>query len=889
MTESEKTTRKKRIDSKLKSSLLNWKVVPWNNSLDTDSLTAHAVEEYPTDTGPADYGLFVNGKLLGIIEAKKLTVGAGNVLEQAKRYSKSVAKTVGEWRGYKVPFLYSTNGEAIFYLDVRKKENTSYQICDFHSPQALYDKFSRDTAAAELWFQNNSVSKIKRLRYYQEDAIEAIENALIDGKKKMLLAMATGTGKTFTIVSLIYRLLKSGYAKRVLFLVDRRALAAQAISTISAFDTPEGIKLDNDYEVYSQKFKREDLEEGMRFNPAVLPEDYLTNPQEKHTFIYVSTIQRMAINLLGQEGLDGFEYDVDAGKLDIPIHVFDVIIADECHRGYSAKETGTWKHVLDYFDAVKIGLTATPAGHTMAMFTHKAYSYNTELAVLDGFLVDYDAVKIKSSVKINGAFLEEGELVGEIDTQTGVETLDGLEDERVFPAREIEVKITAPDSTQKIVKALKKHIDRFEEEYARFPKTLIFAVNDLPHISHADEIVRTCKDVFGQGDDFVVKITGSKTVDRPLQKIRQFRNRPEPKIVVTVDMLSTGVDIPAIEFIVFLRMVKSRILWVQMLGRGTRRCDEIHKDKFTIVDCFDGSLIEYFKNATDFEVYLQKETVPISEVIERIYDNRDREYNIKILTKRLRRIEKNMGSEAREQFSEHITDGDLKTFTDNLKEKLDKNFTDTMKLLRNKEFQDLLVNYKRPKKVFLRGYEVVDTVEDEAMFRKGDDYQKPEDYLKSFETFVKENPDKIKAIEILLNRPKGWNADVLEELLEKLKMYNFDEKDLQRAYKHVNNKSLADIISIIKHAADFKVPILDARERVGRALDVIAGKHDFSEDQLKWLSYIREHLTKNLAISEKDFEIMPVSERHGGLGRVKQVFGNDLDNLIHEINTAIAA
>ena len=151
------------------------------------------------------------------------------------------------------------------------------------------------------------------------------------------------------------------------------------------------------------------------------------------------------------------------------------------------------------------------------------------------------------------------------------------------------------------------------------------------------------------------------------------------------------------------------------------------------------------------------------------------------------------------------------------------------------------------------------------------------------------NPDKIKAIEILLNRPKGWNADVLEELLEKLKMNDFDEKDLQRAYKHVNNKSLADIISIIKHAADFKVPILDAKERVGRALDVIAGKHDFSEDQLKWLSYIREHLTKNLAISEKDFEIMPVFERHGGLGRIKQVFGNDLDNLIHEINTAIAA
>jgi type I restriction enzyme R subunit len=172
---------------------------------------------------------------------------------------------------------------------------------------------------------------------------------------------------------------------------------------------------------------------------------------------------------------------------------------------------------------------------------------------------------------------------------------------------------------------------------------LIFAVNDLPHVSHADEVVRTCKEVFGKGDDFVMKITGSPTVDRPLQKIRQFRNRPEPKIVVTVDMLTTGVDIPAIEMIVFMRMVKSRILWVQMLGRGTRLCREINKEKFTIFDCFDGSLIEYFRNATDFDVTLQKETVSLAEIIERIYDNRDREYNVNRLIKRLRRVQNTMG------------------------------------------------------------------------------------------------------------------------------------------------------------------------------------------------------------------------------------------------------
>ena len=197
-------------------------------------------------------------------------------------------------------------------------------------------------------------------------------------------------------------------------------------------------------------------------------------------------------------------------------------------------------------------------------------------------------------------------MIGEIDTTSGEEKLDNLEDEREFDASKIERDITSPDSTKKIIKALKKYTDLHEKEYNRFPKILIFAVNDINHISHSDEVVRTIKEVFEKGDDFVLKITGK--VDRPLQKIRQFRNRPEPKIVVTVDMLSTGVDIPAIEMVVFMRVVKSRILWVQMLGRGTRLCSEINKEKFTIFDCFDGSLIEYFKNATDFDVILQNET-----------------------------------------------------------------------------------------------------------------------------------------------------------------------------------------------------------------------------------------------------------------------------------------
>jgi len=889
MTESEWATRKERIDTRLKSALLKWTIVHNDKVKDVTKLHKHAVEEYPTETGPVDYALFVGGKLLGMIEAKKLSVGAENALEQAKRYSKGVPNTIGEWREYKVPLLYSTNGELIHHLDVRKKENTSYKLSDFHSPSALMDKFNRTPEMAEQWFLSNPVNSISRLRPYQIKAIEGIEKGLITGKNKMLLAMATGTGKTFTTVSAIYRLMKSGYAKRVLFLVDRRVLAAQTVSAISSFETPEGLKLDKNYEVYSQKFKRGDLEDDSDFNPQVLPEEYLTNPQEKHTFIYVSTIQRMSINLLGKEALGDFKYEYDADKLDIPINAFDVIIADECHRGYSAKETGTWKTVLDYFDAVKIGLTATPATHTLAMFKNKVYQYSTEEAVLDGYLVDYDAVKIKSDVHIKGAFLKEGELVGEIDTATGAEKLDALEDEREFAANEIEAKITAPDSTKKIIKAIKKYTDQHEIDCGHFPKILFFAVNDLPNVSHADEVVRTCKEVFGQGDDFVVKITGSPTVDRPLQKIRQFRNRPEPKIVVTVDMLSTGVDIPAIEMVVFMRMVKSRIMWVQMLGRGTRLCPEINKEKFTIFDCFNGSLIEYFKDATDFDVSLQKEAVPLFDIIEKINDNRDKEYNTKVLVKRLRRIEKNIGAEAREMFSKYLPDGDMKTFTDKLTKNIENNFTETMKLLRNKEFQELLHDYPRPKNVFWKGYDIVDDVDDEYLFKIGSDFKKPDDYLKLFEKFVSENPEHIEAIEILLSKPTGWNSDALEDLREKLKKNDFSEKELQKGHELVYKKPLADIISMIKHASDYQVPILTAQKRVENAVEKISEGKTFTAEQSIWLAYIREHLIQNLAIAEEDFEIMPVFERHGGLGKAKKVFGKDLNNLIVDLNEALAA
>lgn len=451
-------TRKEYIDKLLINS--NWKpIVPYEEGKEYRHVS---VEEYPTQTGPADYMLFYNRRALATVEGKKVAVGPQNVLAQAQRYAKGFQEGNFTFREFHLPFIYSTNGKIIWFQDLRHPLNRSREIAQFHTPNALEEFLLRDEEQAKTWLKNNVVDQ-PELRKYQKEAIEAIEKAIFERKRNMLIAMATGTGKTFTIINLIYRLMKSGLAKRILFLVDRRALAAQAVTALTSFEAEPGLKFDKIYEVYSQRFKREDFEEDVRFNPKVLPTEYLTNPQSKHCFLYVSTIQRMRINLFGQEGMFGqasgdIEDDSDAEKLNIPIHAFDVIIADECHRGYTAQEESKWRELLKHFDSIRIGLTATPAAHTTAFFKEIAYRYDYERAVKEGYLVDYDAVSIQSNITVNGVFLKPGEEVGLRDTTTGQLVFDILEDERELEPPTKESEWTSPDSSKKIVKEIKKYL-----------------------------------------------------------------------------------------------------------------------------------------------------------------------------------------------------------------------------------------------------------------------------------------------------------------------------------------------------------------------------------------------------------------------------------------------
>jgi len=421
----------------------------------------------------------------------------------------------------------------------------------------------------------------------------------------------------------------------------------------------------------------------------------------------------------------------------------------------------------------------------------------------------------------------------------------------------------------------------------RFPKTLIFAVNDLEHTSHSDQLVNIARDVFGRGESFAQKITG--TVDRPLQRIREFRNRPNPMIVVTVDMLSTGVDIPDLEYIVFLRPVKSRILFEQMLGRGTRKGDKYaDKSHFTVFDCFDGTLLEYFRQASAFtgDAPLRPPRT-IQEIIEDIWQNRDRPYNTRCLVKRLQRIDKEMSAEAREQFGAYIPDGDMGRFARELPVALEREFTDTMKTLRDEALQDLLVNYPRAKRGFVVAYETEDTVSSEWLIGE----YKPEDYLEAFARFVRENPAHIDAIGILLDRPQDWSTDALSELRQKLAATRerFTVENLQKAHAAHYRKALVDIISMVKHAADEQQPLLTAVERVDRAIMQTTGGREFTAEQRAWLERIRSHLIENLSIDREDFDDLPVFAREGGWGSADGSFTGRLGELIGRINAAIAA
>ena len=697
------------------------------------------------------------------------------------------------------------------------------------------------------------------LRDYQIKAIDKATEAIVDGKRTALLAMATGTGKTRTVLGLIYKMLESKRFRRILFLVDRVSLGEQAMDTFKDVKLKELLTLDKIYEI-----------------KAI--DDNIINLETK---VSISTVQGL------------LKRTILAEEPDLMPGAFDLIIVDEAHRGYILDREMTeeeilydnqddymskYKQVIEYFDAVKVALTATPALHTTEIFGEPVYTYSYREAVIDGWLVDHDPPYLINTDFIeNDAQFKKGETLAQYDPNTN-ELLNGavLDDEMDFDVSEFNRKIVLPDHTHKVLEEVSTYLNPESGE-----KTLIFAVND----AHADRIVDTLREIYkpyGISNDAIMKITG-KTAGgnkkKILQVIKQFKNNQYPNIAVTVDLLTTGIDVPAICNLVFMRKINSRILFEQMLGRATRLCPEIGKTHFNIFDAV--RVYEDLDDTSNMKsVSVSKSMAELLEDLFRPGEASKQPVKDRILA-RLQRKSNNLTDEQKYDVSERLGGKTIREYAKELKSCTEEAFV--RRCRENKDFLLWFDNLKGKK----RGHyysEKEDTLLETT--RGYGDTEKPQDYLDSFVVYVNENKDRIEAIRIACTRPSDMTRAQLRELKLELDKENFTESSLNEAASAVSNERIvADIIAFVRRAV-LKTPLVNHDDRVKMAFSKLISAHHFNKMQLDLLEKIKVYMLHESILNTETFEA-PAFKMDGGFARFNKKFGGQLAEIIREINTYI--
>lgn len=543
------------INQQLKNA--GWEVQDYKK-INLSSNLGIAVREFPLKGGiTADYLLFVNKKAVGVIEAKPQGSTLGGVSEQSQKYLESLPENIPHYQ-IPLPFSYEASGTEIFFRDIKDPDYRSRRVFYFHKPQTLQEWAEDETTLRQRLKELSVKYPLNKegLRDAQYEAIRNLELSLSQNKPRALIQMATGSGKTYVAVAESYRLIKYAKAKRILFLVDRANLGRQTLREFQNYITPDD----------GRKFT--ELYNVQLLNSKVI------DPISK---VCISTIQRMYSILKGEE----LEEELDEKSLfeleeqikkpleveynpKVPIETFDFIIVDECHRSIYH----LWRQVLEYFDAFIIGLTSTPAKHTIAFFNKNlVMEYPHEKAVADGVNVPYDVYRIRTKISEQGAKIDAGFNVKKRDKLTREQRWELLDEEVEYDSKQLDRSVVVPDQIRTIIRTFKEKLftDLFPGR-KEVPKTIIFAKDD----SHADDIVHIVREEFGKGNEFCKKITYKTTGEKPEDLIASFRNSYNPRIVVTVDMISTGTDIKPVECLIFMRDVKSRVLFEQMKGRGTR-------------------------------------------------------------------------------------------------------------------------------------------------------------------------------------------------------------------------------------------------------------------------------------------------------------------------------
>ena len=570
---------------------------------------AMAIAEWPTEHGPADYALFVGLTCVGVAEAKRKRKNVSAAIDQSERYARGFSFNAGEaaggpWEAFRVPFLFATNGRpylkqietesGIWFRDARKATNLRRALSDWPTPDGLKAQLDIDREAADAALKATPFDFGFDLRPYQQRAIQEVEKGLAADRRQMLLAMATGTGKTKLAIAMLYRLLAAKRFHRVCFVVDRSALGEQAEAE---FRSTKVVSVKTFADIF-----------GLKGLDDVAP--------ESETKVHICTIQGLVKRVLFTEN------DSDAP----PIDQYDLMVVDECHRGYlldremSDQElefrsqedyVSKYRRVLEHFDAVKIGLTATPALHTVQIFGDPIFTYSYREAVIDGWLIDHEPpIRIETELTRAGITFHAGEQVEIFNTGTGGIDLVHAPDEITYEVDAFNKRVITKEFNRVVAEELAKHID------PSLPgKTLVFAATDAHADILVDQIKIAMKARYGEIEDAAVrKVTGS--VDRVGKLIRSYRNDALPKIAVTVDLLTTGIDVPKITNLVFVRRVNSRILYEQMLGRATRRCDEIGKEVFRIFDAVD--LYPRLENLTDMKPVVVNPSLSFEQLLQEL-------------------------------------------------------------------------------------------------------------------------------------------------------------------------------------------------------------------------------------------------------------------------------
>lgn len=850
-----------------------------------------AIAEWPTDStvgnhGRADYALFIGLQFVGIIEAKAEHKDIPSVIDyQGKDYPRNIRVDdaqyqVGSWGSYKVPFTFATNGRpyleqyrtksGIWFLDLRKPSNVPKALRGWMSPENLLDLLGKDIDAGNRALEQMPFDLLRdkdglNLRDYQLRAIQAAEQIIMEGKNTALLAMATGTGKTRTVLGMIYRFLKTGRFKRILFLVDRTALGEQALDVFKEVKLEDLMPLADIYNIKGLEDKE----------------------IERETRIQVATVQGMVKRILYNDG-----------ETMPAVNDYDLIIIDEAHRGYLLdKEMGDtellyrdqrdyqskYRSVIEYFDAVKIALTATPALQTTEIFGQPIFKYTYREAVIEGYLVDHDAPHdLHTKLRDEGIHYQSGDTVTVYDPVTGeITNSELLNDELNFDVEQFNKKVITRPFNEAVLAEIAKDID--PENLEEQGKTLIYAVDD----QHADMIVDILKNIYseyGVDNDAIMKIAGSVGGGNPKkvqEAIKRFKNERYPSVAVTVDLLTTGIDVPEITNLVFLRRVKSRILFEQMLGRATRLCPKIHKTHFEIYDPV--GVYESLDAVNTMKPVVANPSASFGQLLdglEVLEDEKQIEYQIDQIIAKLQRKKRKLDGKTMEHFVSMTGGMDPTQFIQQLEQEPPQQARN--RILAHRDLFELLgetrANGGRPV--------VISDAPDELVShtRGYGTGSRPEDYLDAFADYVKTHINEIAALNIVCTRPKELTRSSLKDLRLTLDREGFTTQQLNTAISELTNEEMAaDIISLIRRYA-IGSTLISHEARIRRAVDKLKKAHKFTAIEQKWIGRMEKYLMEESVLNISVFDEDTRFRSEGGFKKIDRIFQNKLENIVLELN-----